>query len=269
MKFTRISWAHHTHNPWRGCSKVSEGCRHCFAESQGDRFDYMPEWGPGRPRIRSSESTRNQPRRWDKEAAEEGRRARVFCGSLCDVFDPEVDCDWRKRLFRLIEFTPNLDWQLLTKRPHLIQRQLEEIGYWEKLPMPNVWIGVSAEDQKSFDQRWPILREIPAKVRFMSCEPLLGSIVLPDDAKGKLHWLICGGETTLQRDVARAMNPDWARFLRDQCADKGIAYFFKQHGNRVPRAEGSQPWIGKGAKYYKEHTNLLDGMSHHAFPVTE
>lgn len=269
MQDSHIAWTDHTHNPWIGCTKVSPACKHCYAEALSLKYGYVPGWGPGQPRKQTNPANWDLPLKWDKAAKRKGKRARVFCASLADVFDPEASSSLRRDLFELIELTPNLDWLVLTKRVQFIQRQLEAIGYWSQMPMPNLWLGVTAENQKWFDKRWPVLRDTPAKVRFLSCEPLLGPIVLPEDAKGKLHWVICGGETTPQRDVARAMNPEWARSLRDQCAAMGIPFFFKQWGNRIPRADGSQPWIGKTAKYYKEHHDLLDGVHHHAFPVTK
>lgn len=269
MRDSKISWTDHTWNPWIGCEKFSPGCKYCYAEALSLKYGYVPGWGPGQPRKQTSPANWNLPLKWNAEAKRNGRRARVFCASLADVFDPAAPASLRRDLFELIELTPDLDWLLLTKRPHLIRQLLEEIGYWDRLPLANIWFGVTAENQKYFDQRWAVLKDIPAKVRFLSCEPLLGPIVLPDDVQGKLHWVICGGETTPQRDLARPMNPEWARSLRDQCAAKGIGFHFKQWGNRIPLADGSQPWVGKGAAFYKENHDLLDGRRHTDGPTLD
>jgi protein gp37 len=268
MENSGISWTTNTFNGWFCCTKLSPACTYCYAEALSLKYGYVPGWGPGHPRKPTSEANWRKPLRWNAEAERSGKRVRVFNGSLSDVCDAEAPDHLRRRLFELIKQTPYLDWLLLTKRPELIRLHLERIGFWDQMPMPNVWVGTTTESQQRFDERWAILKDIPAKVRFVSAEPLLGEIVLPDDIQGKLHWLIAGGETTRKRDLARPMKPEWARSLRDQCAAKGIGFHFKQHGNRIPRPDGSQPWVDKRSQYYLDHHDLLDGVRHHAFPVT-
>jgi len=242
-----IAWTNHTFNPWVGCTKVSPGCTHCYAERDMGRRLGVP-WGDGQPRRRTKESTWNDPKRWDRAAAKAGRRDRVFCASLADVFDPEVDPQWRNDLFVLIEATPNLDWLLLTKRPGLVLEQLEAIKrHWLCDGLPglrrgNVWVGTTVEDQQRADERIPQLLAIPAAVRFLSCEPLLGPVVIPQHYlqwsgsaaggwyRGKIDWIIVGGESGPK---ARPMHPAWARSLRDQARAANVPFFFKQWGEWI------------------------------------
>lgn len=234
MRNSKIEWTNHTFNPWIGCTKVSEACKLCYAERQEAVRWKRVEWGPGKPRRRTSENNWAQPRRWNAEALEAGQRDRVFCASLADIFDAEVSASWRLDLFAVIRETEHLDWLLLTKRPESITDMLPKDwgAGW-----PNVWLGTTAENQERADERLPLLRSVPAVVRFASCEPLLGSIDLSHNANG-LHWVIAGGETGTG---ARRMNPQWARHLRDQCVKHGIAFHFKQWGDHD--AQGTR--VGK------------------------
>jgi protein gp37 len=192
MENSQIQWTDHTFNPWLGCQKVSDGCKFCYAEELMDHRYQKAKWGPEGQRIKTSESYWKQPIKWDRQAKSAGVRKKVFCASLADVFEdkpdqPEMD-QWRCDLFNLIEKTPNLDWLLLTKRPENVQKLLSRIArdpedsdtslwalYW---PLPNVWIGTSVENQEQADKRIPELLKIPAKVRFLSCEPLLEGVDL-------------------------------------------------------------------------------------------
>lgn len=187
---SKIEWCDHTFNPWIGCTKVSAACDHCYAEPMAtNRLGVA--WGPGAPRRRTAASTWKQPLAWDRKAAKEGRRARVFCASLADVFDAEVDEAWRDDLFALIDQTPNLDWLLLTKRPAVARKVMPE------RPRPNVWLGVTVEDQKMADLRIPLLLETPAAVRFLSMEPLLGPVDMKRWLPGKRAAFRPGGEPFL------------------------------------------------------------------------
>ena len=187
-KNTKIEWATHTFNCWRGCTKVSEGCRNCYAESWSKRnLKVLGEWGPNGTRVIASEAMWREPRKWDRAAKEAGERHRVFCASMADVFEgsetmpkeswPQVR-NARVRLFHLISETPNLDWLLLTKRPQNVMRFCHEERSWSESMPPNCWIGTSVEDQETADARIPHLLEIPARVRFLSMEPLLGEVDL-------------------------------------------------------------------------------------------
>ena len=266
MNYTLIQWTDHTFNPWIGCAKVSSACKNCYAESIALNKGLVSKWGQGSPRRKTSTANWFTPRKWNEDAKRNQERPKVFCSSMADVFDNEVSPNWRRELFELIEQTESLDWQILTKRPHLIEQQLTEIGYWEKLPLPNVWFGATMEDQPNFDKRWPHLREIPAHVRFCSYEPAMGHITLPEDARNNLHWLIAGGETTLQRNKSRPSGGEWFRSVRDQCEEMKIAFFFKQWGNDLELEDGTRKWHGKTSEKYKKRYDLLDGRTHKSFP---
>ena len=222
---SNIEWTDHTFNPWIGCQKVSPGCDHCYAEAMMDHRLGRVQWGPHGERKRTSAANWQKPRQWAKAA--NGKRPKVFCASLADVFDNRVPGFWRRDLFDLIWKTPELDWLLLTKRPENIASMLRET--WQVNLPPNAWLGTTCEDQERFNRRWPHLKAIPAKVRFISYEPALGPLQLP---MGDLpDWIICGGESG---DGARPMHPDWARSIRDQCQAAGVAFFFKQWGEWAP-----------------------------------
>ena len=190
-KFSKIEWTDHTFSGWIGCTKVSEACDDCYAEEGDKRWHWTPQgWGPGKPRHRTSNENWKQPLKWDREAAASGIRARVFCASLSDVFDREVDPAWRSDLWDLIRQCPHLDWQLLTKRPQLIASYLP--SDWGS-GWPNVWLGTSVENQLRADQRIPHLVAVPAVVHFLSVEPLLGAITFKSLAG--IEWIIVGGES--------------------------------------------------------------------------
>jgi protein gp37 len=160
---SKIEWCDHTFNPWIGCQKVSPGCDHCYAEGWAKRSGLV-KWGPHGERKRTSEANWRKPLQWAKAARDTGKRPRVFCASLADVFDNQIQPSWRIELFAMIECTPELDWLLLTKRPENIERQAPI--FWQGL-MPNVWLGTTAEDQERYDRRWGALVRVPAVVRFM------------------------------------------------------------------------------------------------------
>lgn len=239
---TGIQWTDATFNPWRGCTKVSAGCQHCYAETQSKRNPkVLGEWGPTGKRVVAAESYWQQPAKWDRDAAAAGVRRRVFCASLADVFElnPQV-VEARARLFRVIDSTPNLDWLLLTKRPENIAAMWHSRTYrddagreWgESKPTAvrfrrdNVWLGTTCEDLPNADRRLPHLKACRdlAAVLFVSAEPLIGPLVIPT---ADVDWVIVGGESGAG---ARPFDPDWARSLRDQCDITNTAFFFKQTG---------------------------------------
>lgn len=230
---TEISWTDHTFNPWIGCTNVSPACDNCYAEKLVHRYGWA-KWGAGEPRKVTSDANWRKPLAWDRKAKRDGVRRRVFCASLADVFDAEVPDDWRDNLTSLIQDTPNLDWLLLTKRPNVA------LKYWKRQgSVPgNVWMGTTVENQSMADLRIPALLQIPARVRFLSCEPLLGPVNLRSVAwhgttvqvligDPKLSWIIAGGESGPR---ARPSHPDWFRQLRDQCQAAGVAFHHKQNG---------------------------------------
>jgi len=239
MQNSSIEWTDHTFNPWWGCIKVSPGCEHCYAETLAKRYGHAV-WGTAKTTSRRmmSENYWRQPIKWDRLAEVSGRK-RVFCASMADVFEdhPQV-VEARARLFGLISQTPNLDWLLLTKRPENFHAMLP--ADWRGEPPANLWLGTSVENQEQAERRIPYLLDWPSKVRFLSCEPLLGTVDISGWLKfgeftpygpRPLHWVICGGESG---PGARPMHPDWARSLRDQCEAAGVAFHFKQWGEHAP-----------------------------------
>jgi len=230
---TSIEWTQETFNPWWGCTAVSPGCAHCYAEAfalRGVGIEGGPvAWGRGMDRRRNPSDYWKAPLDWNARAGRSGVRLKVFCASMCDVFDSEVDLSWRVDLWDLVRRCQNLDWQILTKRPENIQAMLpQDWGEgWE-----NVWLGTSVEDQIRADARIPVLSGIPAAVRFLSVEPLLGPVVL--DLRN-ISWVICGGESGRS---ARPLDPAWALSVRDQCVENKVPFFFKQWGGRDKKAAG-------------------------------
>lgn len=273
---TSIEWCTHTFNPVIGCTKVSEGCKNCYAETQMDGWLKRVKWGVNGTRVRTSADNWEKPKTWNRKAAKLGQRHRVFCASLSDVFEDHPA--WvapRRDLLKLIVETPHLDWLLLTKRPENIISMVESaadymfwlgdrdvatqwvnwLRYGSDHALPNVWVGASVENQKAADQRILELLKIPAKVRFLSMEPLLGPVdfkivsnidgleVVTDSLRGvvsidgqahlpcrKIDWAIVGGESGTN---ARPMHPGWAKSIRDQCVEAGTPFFFKQWGEYI------------------------------------
>lgn len=328
---SNISWTTHTWNPWRGCTKVSEGCRNCYADALSKRNpSVLGVWGPNGTRVVAAEAAWREPLKWDKEARVAGERRRVFCASLADVFEdwqgpmtdargrqlfedgdewfapgsnsfamsPELTMDHvRRRLLLLIADTPNLDWLLLTKRPQNVTAALRRFGdttadfyadrvgeAWED----RVWFGTSVENQQAADERIPHLLKVPAAVRFLSMEPLLGPVDLTrlyghislngsvdlcvDGLRGlaapawrgrktnpsgpysrpvgsKVDWVIVGGESG---HGFRPMDPAWADSLRRQCEAATVPFWFKQHSGRRPGAD-----------------ELLGGVRYQALPAED
>lgn len=274
---SKIAWTTHTFNPVKGCAKVSEGCKHCYAEADTKRYG-LKVWGPTAPRIRTTAENWKKPRRWHREALAAGVRARVFCASWADVGEDHPDwIEPRRDLVKLIEETTALDWLLLTKRPENLVRLFRDAG-WSGAWPGHVWAGATVENQGQAERRIPHLLEVPAAVRFLSCEPLLESIdltrvranVIPLDAlRGgwgvprnnggplpnhpRISWVICGGESGPR---ARPFDLAWARSLRAQCDAAGAAFFFKQTGARPvdggapvafahPKGEDPSEWLAE------------------------
>lgn len=213
----------------------------------------------------------------------------MFCASLADVFDNQVPEQWRDDLWHLIQKTPHLDWLLLTKRPQNIRKMLPGALHeqpmsdeflptvWPQWPWPNVWLGTTAEDEKHFLMRWPFLSKVAAAKRFVSYEPALGPFAKLDGLPWPLpDWIIAGGESG---GNARAPNPQWFRDVRDECAQLGIAYLFKQWGEWAPaeavdratvlKSSGTHTYVGDNYMMRvgkKLAGRLLDGTEHNATP---
>lgn len=344
-----IEWTDHTINFWWGCSKVSPACANCYAETRDKQFHpahldgnhglplVASHWGPNAPRLLRVEAARWEALRYEKRAVATGSRFRVFTNSMSDFFEDRRDLDLaRLEALDTIRLTPHLDWLLLTKRPEKIMdllcaaedmawhgRSVEDdphLGHWVSgwlngKPPANVWLGTTVEDQERADQRIPALLQVPAAVRFLSCEPLLGPVDLNpltchdcgghevswgdpgsqpwcsecDSEMGNsgwlepdgIHWVIAGGESGPH---ARPMHPDWARGLRDQCAEAGVPFLFKQWGSMEPigTVDGRQvlpfadyvlpgtPGAPSGGFGFRKVAGkghrLLDGVLHNAFP---
>lgn len=336
---TNIEWTDRTWNAIRGCTRVSEGCRNCYAENMAARFSDPGQWGHGlatrKPnrwtgKVVLDEAALLKPLRWKKPR-------KIFVTSIGDPFHPDVPDEWIDRLFAVMALCPQHTFQLLTKRPErmweymngLKQRAFEndctttdyilshciDDEWWAgmgrrvpgrlKWPLPNLWLGVSVENQEQADQRIPHLLATPAVVRFLSCEPLLGPINFEgcwvDDPDPRVHinwlerldWVIVGGESG---PAARPMHPDWVRELRDQCNQAQTPFLFKQWGEWAPgetvtRQTGWMPtasWFNDEWRLSEENLattdnhiddepdlyrvgkkaagRLLDGVDHNGYP---
>lgn len=334
---SNIQWTDSTFNPWIGCTKISPACDNCYAERDFDHRLHVVVWSAGQPRKRTSVQNWNQPLRWNKLPFSEctqcgyrtdlrtahcpdcnawepwrAARRRVFCASLADVFDNEVPDSWRADLFDLIWQTPHLDWLLLTKRignaERMIARALELAGRGINTPWPwpNVWIGATICGQDEAERDIPKLLSVPARVRFLSIEPMLGPISFegmfanpsnPADGTNmleELDWVIVGGESGPD---ARPMHPDWVRSLREQCQATDVPFLFKQWGEWAPGecSDHTLEWrtvktadligdrweiqtIRGDAEFFRDEEpalyragkkaagRMLDGVEHTAFP---
>lgn len=270
---TGVEWTDHTHNEWWGCSAKSAACRFCYAETTANRF-HEGLWSRKGPRLILSERNSRNPLRWNRAAERAGVPAKVFCGSMSDLFElhpvAEVNAQLdaaRARLWGTIEQTPWLRWQLLTKRVENVAAMVPWGDTWPT----NVWIGTTVESQRFADERIPALLKLSAPVRFLSCEPLLGELDLTPwlprhyaeqsvDSR-YIDWVVVGGETGKK---ARPSHPAWFRSLRDQCLTSGTAFFVKQHGDwtwQMP-GEWSEPqlYVNRATgKTGTEGTALADG----------
>lgn len=206
----------YTFNPWIGCAKVSPGCKHCYASvdtfARVSSSRGLPLWGEDAHRHVTSDENWRKPLRWNREAAAMGERRKVFCASLADVFEARDDLDaHRARLWELINKTPHLDWLLLTKRPEEILRRIPE--RWRAGLPANVWIGTTVESQAAADERIPHLLRVPARVRFLSCEPLLERVDLRRiDLGASIPIMLDDGR---RAHVAMRQYPDGSRWTLD------------------------------------------------------
>lgn len=299
-KETGILWTDSTLNFWWGCHKVSPGCQHCYAETFSKRVG-RDIWGPAQTTERwRTKAPWRDCLKWDKEAKAEGKRRKVFVQSMSDFFEdhPQVE-SWREKAIKILEGFEWLDIQLLTKRPENILKMVPTS--WHKNWPGHIWIGTTAENQEYADKRIPYLLRIPAFIRFLSIEPMIGPVDLTSVEVGirggnnphhrvnilfpasvfspQIHWVITGGESGHN---ARPCHPDWVRSLRDQCVAAGVAFFHKQWGellevdtaiqmglvdtysdtNKIINIDGQYyARVGKAAA-----GRLLDGMEWSQFP---
>lgn len=323
MSKTKIEWCikpgtkPETWNPTTGCNKVSQGCKNCYAEIMHKRLMGMYPSKYNQPFLDGAvahEDTLLIPFKWKTPRT-------VFVNSMSDLFHHKVSFEFIKNVFITMALTPQHTYIILTKRPHIMKQFFEELNINElwyaarsnalrkgldmfdktfPFPLPNVWLGVSCENQETADERIPLLLQVPAAIKFLSCEPLLGMLnitnYLYEDLlcpSNKIHWVITGGESGYN---ARPMHPDWARFLRDQCKAADVPFFFKQWGEWLPikfkdnvpskickqigRFTSCHLWI-KGENVNeeiypnavnmvkvgkKQAGRLLDGVEHNEFP---
>ncbi len=272
---TGIEWTDATWNPVTGCTEVSPGCDHCYAKTFAERWRDTPghyfEHGFD---VQLRPDKLDLPLRWRKPR-------RIFVNSMSDLFHDEVPRHYIAQIFAVMALAPQHTFQVLTKRHHrlrsLIRGDLYDImadcikNDFDEIydstphyaairperitwPLPNVWLGVSAENQQWADIRIPALLDTPAAVRFLSAEPLLGSVSLRAEwlwstqsvSPPTLSWVIVGGESG---HGARPMDPAWARSLRDQCQVAGVAFLFKQWGAWAPTGSYGVGWLNPGRMY--------------------
>jgi protein gp37 len=280
---TRIEWTDATWNPVTGCTKVSDGCKHCYAERQWARLAANPATryhGRKFTDVQEHGDILDQPLRWKKPR-------RIFVDGMSDLFHPDVSDRFIADVFGVMAACPQHTFQVLTKRPERMRKLIgagcmgrfesdaEEAAalYTDALPdwpLPNVWLGVSVEDQATADERIPLLLDTPAAVRWVSCEPLLGpvdlrpyldwSFAFADMSRPDLDWVVVGGESGPK---ARPIHPDWVRSLRDQCAAADVPFLFKQWGEWLPDERDPEMChrVGK-----KSAGRLLDGALHDDYP---
>jgi protein gp37 len=249
---TKIEWTDYTFNPWWGCQRVSPGCEHCYAETFAHRLA-LDIWGPTNDRRLFDDHHWGQPYVWARRRAKGDPRHKVFCASMSDVFEDRRDLDaQRARLWPLIEDTPALTYQLLTKRPENTDKLVPASWVLKGWPR-NVWAMTSAEDQRRADERIPRLMVIPAAIHGVSLEPLLGPIALralvrkesdrridalaphPEGLPRRwLDWVIVGGESG---PGARPCDITWVRLIVRQCREAGVPVFVKQLGSRPVAGE--------------------------------
>jgi len=312
---TGIEWTDATWNPATGCTKVSPGCDHCYAETIAHRFAGTKAYPDGfAPTLRPERL--DQPLRWT-------RPRRVFVCSMADLFHDAVPDEYIARVFAVMAASPRHTFQVLTKRHARLRALLGSSRFVELVrttplveggdavphvpwPLPNVWVGVSAEDQRWADIRIPVLLDTPAAVRWVSAEPLLGPIDLAAPLRkwaggqmvriaDHLHWVVTGGESG---PGARPLHPGWVREVRDRCHQAGVAFLHKQNGEYLPIEDeprrgdlwvhgdghGSTPWApgtegaeaGRWALYAdvvvrkvgkKAAGRELDGVLHDEYPT--
>lgn len=235
MATSSIEWTELTWNPTTGCDKISAGCKFCYAEIMSRRLKAMgvEKYRDGF-KIRTHEDALAIPYGWRKPAM-------VFVNSMSDLFHKDVPLDFIQRVFAVMKDNDHLIFQVLTKRAERLAELWDELEW-----SPNIWMGVSVENALVKD-RIDHLRKVPAAVRFLSCEPLIGP--LPKLNLRSIHWVIVGGESGAS---PRPMRPEWVRDIRDQCAARDVAFFFKQWGGRNKKAAGRE----------------LDARVHDGFPAS-
>lgn len=275
---TKIEWADEVWNPTVGCTPVSTGCAHCYARRMFDRG--MTVYNHSFDQVTAYESRLEIPLRWQKPR-------RVFVDSMSDLFHPMVSDEFILKVFDVMSQAKQHTFLILSKRMERMSSFMNKYSFVKSFswPLENVWMGVSVEDQRSVNERIPLLLNTPAALRFISAEPLINKITLSDllypiygleDSKGPnpgIDWVICGGESG---PGARPLHPDWVRSLRDECNRADIPFFFKQWGEWSPEiiqglsmANRAQTWFENHEFYHvgkKLAGALIDGIEHKVYP---
>jgi protein gp37 len=293
---TKIEWANKVINPVAGCTKVSPGCANCYAENmayaRGDKNtfekyeDVVDDKGRWTGTVTVNLSVMEDVLKWKKPR-------RIFVCSMGDLFHDNVPFEFVERVFNIISLNQKHNFLVLTKRPERMEKFFKQANYngfnSDSKPLPNIWLGVSVENQQTADERIPILLQIPATVRWISVEPMLGPIFLPSQwmdygrygqyGVPTINWIVCGGESG---PGARPMHPEWAKNLRDQCKAADVRFLFKQHGefkevcryNSWPKySDGvgsvSRAIGGRGALLNADGSDLVNGgPDHKVYPIS-
>ena len=221
-----IEWTDATWNPVTGCTKISPGCAHCYAETITLRFKRGGPFLPGKTTIRIHPDRLDDPGKWRAPR-------RVFVNSMSDLFHEEVPFEYVQQVFERMRSYDSHIYQVLTKRP---ERMLEYVEWSNEAWPDHVWAGTSVENQHWADRRIPFLQQVPARIRFLSVEPLLKAVDLRPYLLA-LQWVIVGGESGPKY---RPMDEDWALRIRDDCVKAGVPFFFKQWGGRTSKAGGRE-----------------------------
>jgi protein gp37 len=266
---TKIQWVEYVFNPWWGCVQVSPACDHCYAMVMARRvgrrlFGHPVEWGPAGQRGYAGDDRWAEPLGWQRRAARNGVRYKVFCGSMMDIFEGlREQRPYLERLYALIEQTPSLDWLLLTKRPNNISK----LG--PKTWPSNVWLGTTIETREWADQRLPHLLAQDCVIRFVSVEPMLSPLDLRPflgRGMGHVNWVIFGGESGVQ-----ARGPEdavvWYRDLRDQCVAADVPLFFKQWGSFRQEADQLIKLRPRDPRPQRDEPAALDGVIWQQLPT--
>jgi protein gp37 len=268
MKDTKIAWCDHTFNQWVGCERKSEGCDNCYARTMHERWNGKGSFLTRKP---TSDANWLQPLRWSVKAQQEGKRAKVFVGSMCDWLDLRAADEVRTELLGMIlDERLHIEWLMLTKRPECWSTALiramkcakekglpelaQKIKMWvEGLVPEHVWFGVTAENQERWDERVRVLRGIPAAVKWVSCEPLIGKVICKKEEVRSLDWIVAGGENG---PGARPCRKEWITDLCIWTKSEQRMFFFKQWGsNSVDGGEflpnvcdKTREWPERGAR---------------------
>lgn len=286
MANSKIEWTEKTWNVVTGCTKISEGCKHCYAERMSKRLAGRCGYDKDEPfKVTLHPDKLDEPLRWKKPS-------KIFVCSMGDLFHEDVDDGFLCRIFDVMAVSEHHTFLILTKRPNRMREFFTRCVHGN---FQNLWLGVTAENQQMADERIPILLQIPAAKRFVSVEPMLrpvdllnlkydndildtlaGEYLSTDGSESyvpwdKLDWVICGGETG---PGARPMHPDWVRSLRDQCQQAGTPFFFKSWGDWYPDRKGiydcsSSVIFGDTVVHHvgkKNSGRVLDGEEWNEYP---